>query len=112
MVCELFIYANIKRKQTHLFIQKHGRGIPGWVGVIPGWVGCIISLQWRHNDHDNVSNHQPHGCLLNRLFMRSKENTKVPRHWPLCGEITGADEFPAQKASNAENVSIWWRHYV
>ena len=20
------------------------------------------------------------------------------------------DEFPAQKASNAENVSIWWRH--
>ena len=23
--------------------------------------------------------------------------------------ITG--EFPAQKASNAENVSIWWRHH-
>ena len=23
--------------------------------------------------------------------------------------ITG--EFPAQGASNAENVSIWWRHY-
>ena len=20
-------------------------------------------------------------------------------------------EFPAQKASNAENVSIWWRHH-
>ena len=28
------------------------------------------SLQWRHNDHDSVSNHQPHGCLLNRLFGR------------------------------------------
>ena len=24
-------------------------------------------------------------------------------------EVTG--EFPAQMASNAENVSIWWRHY-
>ena len=23
--------------------------------------------------------------------------------------VTG--EFPAQKASNAENVSIWWRHH-
>ena len=23
-----------------------------------------------------------------------------------------AGEFPAQKASNAENVSIWWRHHV
>ena len=21
-------------------------------------------------------------------------------------------EFPAQRASNAENVSIWWRHHV
>ena len=23
-----------------------------------------------------------------------------------------AFEFPAQMASNAENVSIWWRHHV
>ena len=21
-------------------------------------------------------------------------------------------EFPAQRASNAENVAIWWRHHV
>ena len=34
-----------------------------------------------------------------------KENIKAPRHWPLCGEFTGT-------ASNAENVSIWWRHHV
>ena len=26
-------------------------------------------------------------------------------------EFTGAGEFPAQMASNAENVSIWWRHH-
>ena len=24
----------------------------------------------------------------------------------------GAGEFPAQMASNAENISIWWRHHV
>ena len=30
----------------------------------------------------------------------------------LCGEFTGTDEFPAQRASYAENVSIWWRHHV
>ena len=41
-----------------------------------------------------------------------KENIKVPRHWPLCGEFTGTGEFPAQRASYAENVSIWWRHHV
>ena len=27
------------------------------------------------------------------------------------GEFTGTGEFPAQIASNAENVSIWWRHH-
>ena len=28
------------------------------------------------------------------------------------GNSPGTDEFPAQMASNAENVSIWWRHHV
>ena len=37
-----------------------------------------------------------------------KENIKAPRHWPLWGEFTG----PAQRASKAENVSIWWRRLV
>ena len=36
---------------------------------LPGYrQGGDIPLHWRHNDHDGVSNHQPHGCLLNRLF--------------------------------------------
>ena len=35
-------------------------------------------LHWRQNDHDGVSNHQPHGCLLNRLFRcRSKKTSKL-----------------------------------
>ena len=79
-------------------------------------VDADISYQiitWRHDDHDGVSNHQPLGCLLNLLFRRKiKENIKAQRPWPLCGEFTGAGEFPAQKASYAENVSIWWRRHV
>ena len=40
--------------------------------------GSVNSLQWRHNDHDGVSNHLPHGCLLNRLFRsRSKKTSKL-----------------------------------
>ena len=27
------------------------------------------------------------------------------------GTFTGVGEFPAQRASNAENGSIWWRHH-
>ena len=26
-----------------------------------------LALQWRHNEGDGVSNHQPHDCLLNRF---------------------------------------------
>ena len=38
---------------------------------------AVITLHWRHNEHHGVSNHQPHGCLLNRLFgRRSKKTSK------------------------------------
>ena len=30
----------------------------------------ILSLQWRHNGRDGISNHQPPDCLLKRLFRR------------------------------------------
>ena len=42
------------------------------------------TLQWRHNDHDGVSNHQPHGCLLNRLFRRKSKKTSKLRATGLC----------------------------
>ena len=38
------------------------------------------------------------------------ENIKAPRHWPLWRDFTGDRWIPLTKASNAENVSIWWRH--
>ena len=51
--------------------------------------------------------------LLIQPFVQTqiKENVKAPHHWPLWGKVTGTGEFPAQRASNAENVSIWWRHH-
>ena len=50
----------------------------------------VPALQWCHNEHDGISNHQRIHCLLNCLFRcRSKKNIKALRHWPLCGEFTG-----------------------
>ena len=70
------------------------------------------TLLWRHNWRDSVSNHQPHDCLLNRLFRRRSKQTLKLRVTGLCaGNSPGTGEFPAQMASNAENVSIWWRHH-
>ena len=34
------------------------------------------------------------------------------RHWPICEELTGTGEFPAQRASYAEYVPIWWRQHL
>ena len=72
----------------------------------------LTSLQWRHNGRDSVSNHQPHDCLLNRLFRHRSNKTSKLRVAGLCaGNSPGTGEFPAQMASNAENISIWWRHH-
>ena len=71
------------------------------------------SLQWRHNGCDRVSNHQPHDCLLTRLFRRRSKKTSRLRVTGLCaGNSPVTGEFPAQMTSDAENVSIWWRHHV
>ena len=42
------------------------------------------TLQWSHNDQDGVSNHQPRGCLLNRLFRRRSKKTSKLRVTGLC----------------------------
>ena len=82
--------------------QHCSRSLPG-----------IITLRWRHNGHDSVSNHQPHDCLLDRLFRhRSKKISKLHVTGLCAGNSSGTGEFPAQMASNAENVSIWWRHQM
>ena len=71
-----------------------------------------VSLQSRNSELAGVSNHQPHDCLLNRLFRRRSKKTSKLRVTGLCaGNSPVTSEFPAQMASNAENVSIWWRHH-
>ena len=71
-----------------------------------------LALRWCHNGHDSVSNHQPHDCLLNRLFRRRSKKTSKLRVTGVCGgNSPGTGEFPAQMVSYAENVSIWWRHH-
>ena len=70
------------------------------------------TIQWRHNERDGVPNHQPHDCLLDRLFKRRSRKHQssaslafVRENSPLTGE------FPTQMASNEGHFSIWWRHH-
>ena len=71
-----------------------------------------VTLQQHNNRRDGVSHHQSHNCLLSRLFRRrSKKTSKLPITDICVGNSPVTDEFPAQTASNAENVCIWWRHH-
>ena len=93
----------------------------------------FITLHWRHNDYDGVSNHHPNGCLLNRLFTpRSKKTSKLrvtglcvgnspgPVNSPHKGPVT-RKMFPFDdvimkhsyimitKATNNTKISVKWR---
>ena len=55
----------------------------------------LYPLRWRHNDHEGVSYHQPHGCLLNRLFRRRSKKTSKLRVTGLCvGNLLGTVYSP------------------
>ena len=62
-----------------------------------------MTLQWRHNERDGVSNDRRLGFLLNHLFRgRSKKTSKL-RVTGLCeGNSPVNGEFPAQRASKGE----------
>ena len=89
---------------------------PEWVlilFILRCVIKCVGWLQWRHNESDGVSNHRRLHCLLNCWFRRRSKKTSKLRVTGLCaGNSPVAGEFLAQKASNAEIVSIWWRHHV
>ena len=109
IACRSYSFVNIFMMRTDLKVFR----IMSWHTVLR-CMSCYVlfTLRWRHNDHAGVSNHQPHGCLLNRLFRRKSKKTSKLRVTGLCaGNSPGTGEFPAQMASYAENVSIWWRHH-
>ena len=75
-------------------------------------VYCVdnkIALQWRHNEHDGVSNHQRLYNLLNCWFKHRSKKTSTLRVTGLCA---GNSPVTRTKASSAENIIIWWRHHV
>ena len=93
------------RLRNYLFVA--GKGEESKVTHI-----IIQTLLWRHNGRVNVLNHQPLHCLLNHSFRRRTNKTSMLRVTGLyAGKSPVSDEFPAQMASDAENVSIWWRHH-
>ena len=67
---------------------------------------CHNGMRWRLKSSASRWFDQP-------LFRRKSKKTLKLRVTGLCeGDSPVTGEFPAQRASNAEDVSIWWRHHV
>ena len=77
----------------------------------------VFALQWRHNGLDGVSNHQPHHCLLSRLFgRRSKKTSKLrviglcvgnsPHKWPVTRKMFPFDDVIMKFFFLSENILL------
>ena len=111
--CEIsFFVTYVSVAQSFLKPLYNWDGCYGRTRLLAIWMKTSLALHRRHNERDCVSDHQPHDCLLNCLFKRrSRKTSKLRVTGFRVGISPMTGEFPAQRASKAENVSIWWRHH-
>ena len=95
-----------RRNSNYDLAQPRALVIPYYSDVVMGAMASCLCIWpicgW------GVSNHRRLDCLLNCLFMRRSKKTakfRVTTPWEGISPVTG--EFLSQRASNAENVSIW-----
>ena len=64
---------------TYPFLNFNGYTVEVWE-----WRSYFITLRWRQNGRDSVSNHQPGHCLFSLLFGRRSKKTLKLRVTGLC----------------------------
>ena len=94
------------------------KGAPAVTGlqwaVDTGFKTTCVTLQWRHNDHHGIWNHQLHGRLLNRLFRRRSKKTSKLRVTGFCvgnspGPVNSPHKGPVtQKMFPFDDVIMKW----
>ena len=72
------------RRQSNIPLGGRYRQVSLYTDNLQQNPSTQMPLHWRHNDHDSVSNHQPHGCLLKRFFRRRSKKTSKVRVTGLC----------------------------
>ena len=102
---ELFVCETLKRICICLYLSStktyHRLMLFIFLAHFPGtWQAR--ALQWRHSGHDSVLNHQPHDCLLNRLFKRRSTKTSKLRVTGLCtgnspGPVNSPHKWPVTR---------------
>ena len=97
------------------FVMVISRGLRGFMRpVYPYPSGLLL---WHQGPCTSavIMNHYSDvlmGAMASHLFRRRSKKTSKLRVTGLCaGNSPMTGEFPTQMASNAKNVSIWWRHH-
>ena len=108
----------------HAFGQRQHLAFPC---KIPGgpttWELFQHSIRWRHNGRDSVSNHQPHDCLLKRLFRRrSKKTSKLritglcagnsPHKWSVTRKMFPFDDVIMLKSTPVKSASMVCSQFI
>ena len=99
----------LMRNSNHTFLG------PAYNGYLRLWLGCVITY---HYDDVIMGTMASQITSLTIVYLTvysgsDKKKTSKLHVTGLCvGNSPVTGEFPAQMASNTENVSIWWRHHA
>ena len=117
IVYALFLFAGISSENNEVnrenllnrMVSNRSKRFSSQVKWYFYWiVNITLTSQWARRRLKS-----PSSPLFTQLFIQVQiKKTSKLRVTGLCAENSpGTGEFPAQKASNEENVSIWWRHH-
>ena len=108
--------AEIKAYQlcTIGWVAGHCDGsLMGYGGINRRIIVMYISLQWRHNERNGVSNHS---LAIDYSIVYSGADQRKHQSFAslafVCVEFTGDRWIPRTNGQLRGNVSIWWRHHV
>ena len=85
-----------------------------WYRRVPLWMNCTVIIHYNDIIMGAIASQITSLKIVNSTVYSGADQMKTSklRVTGLCaGNSLGTGEFPAQMASNAENVSIWWRHH-
>ena len=84
------------------------------ISSVDRWLNCFYTapLQWCHINvvQSRIAGHST--VCLTAYASHVKETSKSALLAPFEGNSPVTGEFHAQRASNGEKASIWWRHHV
>ena len=81
---------------------------------IISFIRIVVALSWHYSDviMSTMASQIPSITIVYSTVTSGADQGKQFRVTGLCeGNSPVTGEFPAQRASNAENISIWWRHH-